>query len=992
MTTPPFTHLRLRTEHSYQTAAGKIDTVLDCLESPFAAITDRHGTWGHAKWAKACKEKGKVPVFGVELACVTDMEVKEKQPINYVVLLARNAAGLRAVYDATSLATEKFYYVPRIDYNFLRRIAGDDLIILSGANPLWDHIRKGIKNFYVELNPLSAPDTIERAKAFGYGLVATGDNIYPRPEDQQVYDVIMGEARVSRTVPGHIINRWDFLRYWPGQEKAIANSLRIAATCEAQLPKAKLVHPKVKKTLRQLCQDGAMKRPHIALKGNKVYADRMDRELKLIGEKKFEDYFFVVADMINWAKERMFVGPARGSSCGSLVCYLLGITDIDPIPFGLLFERFIDANREDYPDIDIDFPDDRRELVFEYLRAKYGSTNVARLGTVNVFKPKSALGICAKELLIPEWEINDLKNAIVERSSGDARATFCILDTFQQLEIGRSTLSKYPELAIAGEIEGHASHTGMHSAGILITADPVVNYCSINHRTGTAMIDKKDAEKLEMLKIDALGLRTLSILQDCLDQIGWTKEQLRDYRLDDAAAFQILNDSKYSGIFQFEGYALQSLVKQFNIDRIEDVISITALARPGPMNSGGASEYVQRRGGKAEVTYMHPLTKGITEVTFGVIVYQEQVMQIAREIGELSWMEVSELRRTMSNSKGEEYFNRFWEAFLKGAQKKMDAEMARKIWDNINTMGSWAFNRSHAVAYGMISYWCCLLKAHYPLQFAAACLRNAKDDDQSIKILRELVIEGFKYKPFDKDKSIHNWSVQDGQLVGGLTAIKGIGDKLAAAILRKRETGQAYSPREVKLLTEGETPWDKVFECADRWAHIFREPAKYNISSPLCHLSEITAESDGTFCFIAKLKSKVPRDHNELLSVQKRNGKRMTGPTAYLNLILEDDTSAILANINRFRYESLAVPIIEQGKIGQWYLWRGQNKGGFRRVYIERLKKLTGNQEFMPTEKNLKKGVDQSPKINETDAAPESGTKPKNKKTKTTNDRTNHKR
>lgn len=978
-------HLRLRTEHSYNYAVGKMEEVLDLLPADLpAAITDRDGTWGHIRWYKECKKRERKAILGVELGVVGDMEVREKQPTNYMVFLARNSKGLRELYEITSLATEKFYYTPRLDYPFLRSISGD-IAILSGAHPEWDKLPKKLSNLFVELSPLSGPYTAERAAERGLPTVATGDNLYPTPEDRGLYHVVIGERRQQRTAPSHILNYWEWLAFWPEHADAVTRTAELARDCAGvELPQAEMVHPKIPAPLRQMCRAGAKVRG-VNLQ-DPVYKARLDRELKLIDEKGFADYFHVVQDMIAWAKERMFVGPARGSSCGSLVCYLVGITDIDPIPFDLLFERFIDVNREDFPDIDIDFQDDKRELVFDYLRDTYGHDRVARLGTINVFKAKSALSIASKELQVPAWEITDLKNAIVERSSGDSRATFCILDTFQELEIGRQTLGKYPELAVSARMEGHASHTGMHAAGILITAHPITSYCSINHHTGAAMIDKKDAESINLLKIDALGLRTLSVLADCLKQIGWSVTQLQQHPLDDQRAFDIINESHYAGVFQYEGYALQSLAKQFRLDRFEDVAVITALARPGPMNSGGASDYVRRRSGKDPVKYFHPLMEPFTKLTFGTIVYQEQVMQIARGIGRLSWKEVAELRIAMSRNKGEEYFRHYQAGFRVGAQEQgMSLEDADGLWEQINTFGSWAFNRSHAVAYGMMSYWCCVLKAHYPLEFAAACLRNAKDDEQSVKILRELVIEGYQYQPYNRQSSLLNWSVQGGQLVGGLTGIKGVGAKLGAAILLKREKGLPFSPREEKLLTSGETPWDKVFECAERWGHVIAQPALYGIESALTTLDKIDAESDGTFVFIARLTAKVPRDHNELQSVQKRGGAKMSGPTAYLNLTLEDDTSAILANISRRDYAEWAVPIIEGGKIGDWYIWKGQNRRGFRRIYVKRYKKLSGVQEFMknrPKDENSSRQLPEdrassNPSAGESAPAP----KPKSRKT-----------
>jgi len=261
-------------------------------------------------------------------------------------------------------------------------------------------------------------------------------------------------------------------------------------------------------------------------------------------------------------------------------------------------------------------------------------------------------------------------------------------------------------------------------------------------------------------------------------------------------------------------------------------------------------------------------------------------------------------------------------------------------------MGSWAFNRSHAVAYGLMSYWCCVMKAHFPLEFAASCLRNAKDDDQSVKILRELVNEGYDYKPYDAKHSKINWSVQEGKLIGGLISIKGVGAKLAESIIRKRESGAKMTAREERLLAEGTTPWDSVFEARDRWGHIKRNPAKYGIESRIVNLDDIKQDSDGMFVFIAKLTEKNLRDHNEIQNLAKRGGKRMEGQTLFLNITVEDDTSSMICTINKYKYLQYGLPIVEEGKIGEWYLIKGENKRGFRKIHIQRWKKLTGCSQF----------------------------------------------
>jgi len=438
-----------------------------------------------------------------------------------------------------------------------------------------------------------------------------------------------------------------------------------------------------------------------------------------------------------------------------------------------------------------------------------------------------------------------------------------------------------------------------------------------------------------------LGLRTLSVLQDVLDQVGWVRDQLIKFPLEDKKAFAILNDEKYAGIFQFEGYALQGVTRQMKVHNFEDVAAITALARPGPLNSGGTSQFIKRHIGAAPAEYMHPMTEPITKVTHGVVVYQEQVMTIGREIGKLSWEDVSFLRKAMSKSYGKEYFDTFWEKFKVGAAENgIPEDVAQTIWDNINTMGSWAFNRSHAISYGLVSYWCCVLKSRFPLEYAAACLRNVKDDDQAVKLLREVVSEGLTYKPFDKFKSKANWSVQDNELIGGLIGIKGIGPKMAEDIENRRNLSQPLTPRQETLLNTGTTPYDDIFECERRFGHIKKDPKAHNIGSAITDIQDLDGDNPGTFVFFGKLKEKNLRDMNEAVNLAKRGGRRVDRNNLWLNVTAEDDTGAIICTVDRFKYQKMGKPIVEDGKLGEWYLFKGVLKNGFRKIYLEKVRKM----------------------------------------------------
>ena len=934
-------NIKVRTEYSFRKAYGSVQKVIQ-TSGDAIGICDT-GTWGHVPFSSACRKAGKKPLLGVEIGVVAEPTERTKQATNFMSFIARTNAGLQELYELVSKSTsnDNFYYFNRLGYSDLFDIS-DDILILTGTNPDWGLLPSIKKDtMFVELNPMSSPKALEMANKKGLRVVATSDNYFPSVKDRKAYEVLVGRNRTDRTAPMHIMNEWEWKSALPwAPQEAIDNTYVVAEMCNANLPTAQMVSFDAQKTLREMCQEGAP--PRGVDLSDPEYSARLDRELQLIAEKKFEDYFYVIADMINYAKEHMLVGPARGSSAGSLVCYLIGITDIDPIKHDLLFERFIDITREDLPDIDIDFQDDRREMVFEYLRQKYGAEKVAHLGTVSRYKAKSTIAEVAKELGIPAWEVNDLKGAIIERSTGDSRAAFCILDTFNELDVGRQVLEKYPQMKIAADMENHARHSGVHAAGILVTEEPVSKYCSVNSQTGAAQIDKKDAESLNLLKIDALGLRTLSVLQDVLDQVGWTRDQLVNYQLEDPEAFAILNDEKYAGIFQFEGYALQSVTRQMKVHKFEDIAAITALARPGPLNSGGTTEYIKRHTGAAPVQYLHPLTEGITKVTNGVVVYQEQVMTIGRDVGKLSWEDVSTLRKAMSKSLGKEFFDTFWEKFKVGAAENgIEEDQAQRIWDNINTMGSWAFNRSHAIAYGLLSYWCCVLKAKFPLEFAAACLRNVKDDEQGIRLLREVVKEGLSYKPYDKFKSTQNWSVQDGELIGGLIGIKGIGPKMAEDIVFRREMCQPLTPRQNKLLDEGETPYDDIFECERRFGHIKANPQDHNIVSPITDIVDLDGDNPGMFVFFGKLKEKNLRDMNETVNLAKRGGRRVDRNNLWLNVTFEDDTGPIICTIDRFKYDKMGKPIVEDGRLGDWYLIKGQIKAGFRKIYVDKWRKLT---------------------------------------------------
>ena len=922
------TQLKIRSEYSFRTAYGPIESVVDRLQQTgckTAAITDRSSTFGHIAWSKHCKAKGIKPIFGVELAFTPDVAVKERrQELYWLSLLARSNAGLREIYATLEEATKNTHYVPRLPLSKLDDLS-QDVLILSGNSGIGKHNYLLPDQVIIEQHPATNPTLLNRPLA-----IPVSDNYFITPDNRYIYEVLIGRGAFNRPSPMHIMTQYE-----------LAGNFHLADTfaneCNAEIAPATNIKSTEDRSLYEMCIQGA------ALRGLDITADYMNRlvyELNLIDQKNYTDYFKVIADMVHYAKQAMLVGPARGSSCGSLVCYLLGITDIDPIPHGLIFERFIDITRSDLPDIDIDFQDDKRDMVFDYLINKYGADKVARLGTVSRYKSKSAIAETAKAVSIPKYEAEQISDAIIKRSDGDYRADFTIHDTFVDTEVGQAFIKKYPAIAVAAKLESHARHTGTHAAGVIITNDPIINYVARDINNNTVHIDKYDAEHINLMKVDCLGLRTLTIIADCLQQIGWKHSDLLDHPLDDDAAFEVLRKKLYCGVFQFEGSALQGLTRKVQVDKFTDLAALTALARPGPLISGAAHEWCARRIGSKPVELLHSMMQDITTETYGLIVFQEQMLRIVREIGQMSWEDATLFRRGINKKLGMEYFDaQFWDKFKTGAQDNgIDEVVARDIWETVNSAGEYSFNKSHSVAYAMVSYWCMVLKAHYPMQFALASLKYAKDPDSVKQYLRELDRIGIKFMPYDSKLSEYSWSVKDNKMIGGLTNIVGVGPVGASNILQRRNDGKDYTNRQSTLLADGRTPYDTIFEARKRFADLYADPQKFGITSKLWNIVDIE-DAEGNYVFLARVTGWKIRSANETQYLVKRNNMRVPNDK-WLNLTLEDDTDIIYATINRSLYARLGEPITRKYKATDWFLFRGTVKEGMRRIYVEKYKLL----------------------------------------------------
>ena len=933
--------MRIRTGYSFRTAAGMIEDVMDRVKEigyQSAPISDRASTFGWVRWNKLAKKSGLKPIFGVELA-VTDSLMAKKPTVDYWSFFAIEDIGV--INRLVLLATQQFRYEPLLTYEQANEVTGAVKIVGSRSNL---QLINNDENTYVALAPSTSRGYARQANDLGFKFIASSDNKFPRPDDEGFYEVLCGRGASTQTYDQFLQDEGQWRRSVARVvapeliESALDHRNQASERCKAGLKVATLLSPEKKLSLREMCIEGAKKLGCDLT--NPVYAERLDRELKLIADKQFEDYFYIIADMMQFARQRMICGPARGSSCGSLVCYLLEITTIDPIPYALVFERFIDVSRNDLPDIDIDFSDQKRHLVFDYMEQKYGRDHIARLGTVALFRPRSAIDEAGAALSVPKWLCNKVLDSLIVRSSGDSRALSTLEDTLNGTPAGKELTSKYPEILVAARMEGHPRHYSQHAAGIVVTETPVVDYVAVDARTGATHCDKKDAEELNLLKIDALGLTQLSVFEDALVMAGKDIHFLERVPLDDQAAFEVINQKKFSGIFQFNGPALQSICNQVRIESLEDIVSITALARPGPMASGGTNEWVKRKNG-AKIEYPHPLFEPYLKTTIGIVAYQEQVMEIGRNIGDLTWEDVTALRKAMSKSLGKEYFDQFGDRFKAGARKKgIDGPMLDKIWDDLCAYGAWAFNRSHSVAYGIISYWCAYMKAHFPFEFAAATMTHEPDPAKQIMILREMRDEGIDYVPVDPELSTDKWSAgfKDGKkvLVGPMQAVKGMGPKLVAQVMSARARGEPVPARAEKLMNNATTEIDSLWPVRDKIKKLMPDPRERNIFTPPTRIIDVnTNGSEQSVLVFGCVQQIKPRDENEAVNVAKR-GYEVKGPTQSLNLTIADDTDRIFGKVDRFTFDRVGREIVDRGRPGKaLYAFKGKVPKDFRMIKVE---------------------------------------------------------
>jgi len=855
-TTPNFVHLHVHTQYSLLDGAIRIDPLLKRVadfDMDAVAITD-HGTmFGAMTFYEKANKAGIKPIIGCECYMaprrLTEKTSLDKRGLSHLILLAENQEGYRNLCKLATIAQlQGFYYKPRIDKEVLKQyIKG--LIGLSGClrgeipRLIQEHrIDKadeaarfyldifGEGNFFLEVqnNGIDVQEKVNQAlldmsKRLSIPLVASNDCHYLDKEDVRAHDVLLC-IQTGKTV--HDTDRLQFrtdqlylkskaemysaFKDYPG---ALENTVDIARRCNIKFDYNSYHFPKFetssKKTVdevfEQMVRNGfksifkriKTKNPDI---DKKLYVDRIEKEIAVINSMGFPGYFLIVADFIRYAKENNIpVGPGRGSAAGSLVAYSLGITDLDPIEHGLIFERFLNPARKSMPDIDVDFCINGREEVFKYVVEKYGGGDyVAQIITFGKLRTRAVIRDVGRALDIPLYEVDAIAKMVpdVLNISLDA--------ALEQEPRLKDLAKKKPEVAdlinICRILEGLPRHASTHAAGVVIADKPLVEYLPLyKGKKGEVVtqFDMKCVEKIGLVKFDFLGLRNLTVIANTLKLIearGGTPPDLLNLDLKDPATYGLLESGETTGVFQLESSGMKDLLVKLKPESFDDIIALVALYRPGPLDSGMVDDFVARKHGKKTVEYLAPQLEPILKETYGVVVYQEQVMKIAGDLANYSMAEADDLRKAMGK-KIPEILAKHRERFMQGAADNgIPPDKAGKIFYLMEKFGGYGFNKSHSAAYSMIAYQTAFLKAHFPVEFMASLLTSEMHStDGVVKYIAECRSNRIEILPPDINESDKEFTVTGSKIRFGLVAVKNVGESAIESIVEARNEGGKFS-------------------------------------------------------------------------------------------------------------------------------------------------------------------------------------------------------
>lgn len=858
-----FAHLHLHTHYSLLDGFNRIPALVDQtkkLGMTACAITDHGNLYGAVEFYTACKGAGINPVIGYEAYLAPQSRHDKKaarqgDAYSHLTLLAKNAAGFRNLIKLSSIAfLEGFYYHPRIDREVLEAHK-DGLICLSGclagefnqyilkediaqAKKLAGYFAKLFGNdFYVEIQnngigdqDKCTPAAVDISKALGVPLVATADAHYLCATDAEAHDVLFcintGQKRDPRKKkypeermpnPYYVRSPRDMYKLFPEFPDAVARSQEIADGVSIDLDFKKrhfpVFQPPESKTpedyLRELCEKGMYER--YGADPSEAVRKRLEHELGIISKMGFASYFLITWDFVRFAREAGIPCTARGSGCGAMACYVLYLSHVCPLEYDLLFERFLDPNRTEAPDIDIDFCQDRRELVIDYVKRKYGAESVAQIGTFGTLGAKAALKDVGRVLDVPLERVNFLCKLVPMHGaiSGDLAEALASPDFRREYEQDPQVRQL---VDIAVKLEGSNRNVGTHAAGVVIANGPVTDYVPVQRPpkkggdgtsgdtdTVTTQWEMGILEKIGMLKMDFLGLRNLTVLDNCVKLIKQTRGEVVDpskFSLDDRATYQLLQRGDAKGVFQLESEGIRELLKRMKPDNVRDLIAVLALYRPGPLGGGMVDSYVNRKHGKETWDYPHPVLKEILDETYGVMVYQEQIMRILNRLGGIELAKAYACIKAISKKK-QEVIDSSRAVFVAGAvERGVPAETAEEIFGLIVFFGGYGFNKSHTAAYAQIGYQTAYLKTHYTAEYMAALLSSEIDDGNKRDVMVDHIADarklGVEVRPPDVNKGLADFTVVNNRILFGLTAIKGLGRGAAEEIVRARDEGGPF--------------------------------------------------------------------------------------------------------------------------------------------------------------------------------------------------------
>ena len=841
-----FAHLHVHTEYSLLDGASRVKELIRRtkeLGMDSVAITDHGVMYGAVQFYKEAKAQGVHPVIGCEVYLAPGMR-QERAEVDgtryyHLILLAENETGYRNLVELISLANiEGYYYKPRIDKELLRQyhegiialsacVAGEiPQAILRGNNERAEALVAeyveifGQDNFFLEIQDHGLPEekTVNRAlrelaKKYDIGLVATNDVHYVHANDSEFHDILLC-VQTGRTINDPDRMRFSGPDYYLKSEEemaalfadypeALENTAKIAARCQVDFTFGELQLPfyplpehfeSDDAYLRALCEERLSSR----------YADvtdeirtRLDYELDVIHGMGYASYFLIVWDFINYARGHgVEVGPGRGSAAGSIVAYLLGITNIDPLRYALLFERFLNPERVSMPDIDIDFDDINRGRVISYVKERYGEDHVAQIATFGTMGAKGAIRDVGRVLEMSFSEVSAITKLVPAELNITLERALKESSDFRRLYDEDESVRRVIDLA--RRIEGLPRNISIHAAGVVIAKEPLASQVPVWVSEGTLVteFDKDDVEALGLLKMDFLGLRTLTIIADTVRHVRAShgiKLDVDAIPLVDEKTSQMLCDGDTGAVFQMESAGMTNLVKDLQPKGFVDLIPTVALYRPGPLGSGMVTDFIDGLHGKKEVVYMHPLLEPILKETFGVVLYQEQVMQIVQVLAGFSLGQADLLRRAMGKKKHDLLMAQK-EIFLQGCAKNgLETSLANHIFDLLTHFADYGFNKSHSAAYGLLAWQTAYLKAHYPVEFMAGVLTSIMDKTDKIPVYIQLCRQmGIKILPPDINSSAATFGIEDGAIRFGLAAVRNVGENAIVSMERVRAEGGKF--------------------------------------------------------------------------------------------------------------------------------------------------------------------------------------------------------